>query len=87
MPLPTGIKIQLFKNFRSRKNILWFTNFIFENIMSKSLGNIEYTEEEYLNLGASYEESSQNYLTKINIIDIGQKEPVTQVTSIGKNRH
>ena len=29
-------KIQLFKNFRSRKNILDFTNMIFENIMSSS---------------------------------------------------
>ena len=48
------LKIQLFKNFRSKENILKFTNIIFENIMSKSLGEIQYNEEEYLNLGASY---------------------------------
>ena len=29
-----NLKIQLFKNFRSKKNILEFTNTIFENIMS-----------------------------------------------------
>ena len=30
-------KIQLFKNFRSRENILKFTNIVFDNIMSKKL--------------------------------------------------
>jgi ATP-dependent helicase/nuclease subunit A len=49
-----GLKIKLFKNFRSRKNILDVTNNIFESIMSSSLGEIDYTEEEYLNLGADY---------------------------------
>ncbi len=51
-----GLKIKLFKNFRSRKNILDITNVIFENIMSKELGDIEYNKEEYLNLGADFEE-------------------------------
>ena len=32
-----NLKIQLFKNFRSRKNVLDFTNLIFENIMSKKV--------------------------------------------------
>ena len=49
------LKIQLFKNFRSRKNILDITNLVFENIMSKELGDIDYNENEYLNLGAQYE--------------------------------
>ena len=65
-----GEKIQLFKNFRSRKNILDFTNYIFENIMSKKLGDVEYNEEEYLNLGATdYPEVSQNLKTEIKLID------------------
>ena len=51
----SGLKIQLFKNFRSRENVLEFTNMIFKNIMSEKLGDIDYTEEEYLNLGADYE--------------------------------
>ena len=33
-----GLKIQLFKNFRSRQNVLDITNMVFENIMSKKLG-------------------------------------------------
>ena len=67
-----GLKIQLFKNFRSRKNVLDFTNIIFENIMSEALGDIDYCEEEYLNLGASYEESKENLKTEIDIIDVAE---------------
>lgn len=63
------LKIQLFKNFRSKQNILQFTNLIFEDIMSQTLGDIEYNEEEYLNLGASYPEINQNEKIEINIID------------------
>lgn len=51
-----GTKILLFKNFRSRKEVLEITNKVFQTIMSKKLGEIEYTDKEYLNLGANYEE-------------------------------
>lgn len=67
-----GIKIQLFKNFRSRKNILDTTNLIFDNIMSKDLGDIDYNENEYLNLGANFEETEDELVaknTEINIIE------------------
>ena len=67
-----GLKIKLFKNFRSRKNVLDFTNIIFENIMSESLGDINYNQEEYLNLGADYKESPEELKTEIDIIDICQ---------------
>ncbi len=64
-----NLKIQLFKNFRSKQNILEFTNTIFDAIMSKNLGNIDYTEEEYLNLGANYPENNQNEKIEIDIIN------------------
>ena len=65
-----GVKIQLFKNFRSRGNVLDFTNLIFENIMCEQLGDVDYTEDEYLNLGATdYQENDQNLKTEIDIID------------------
>ena len=67
-----GLKIQLFKNFRSRENILDFTNEIFENIMSESLGEIEYNEEEFLNLGASWE--PKEIKNEIDIIDLKEQE-------------
>ncbi|MBR3255341.1 MAG: UvrD-helicase domain-containing protein [Clostridia bacterium] len=62
-------KIQLFKNFRSRENILNFTNLVFQNIMSKKIGDVNYNKEEYLNLGAKdYKENKQNLNTEIDLI-------------------
>ena len=46
----------LYKNFRSRKEVVDSVNYIFEHIMSKNLGEIDYNEEEKLNLGANFEE-------------------------------
>lgn len=83
-----SLKIQLFKNFRSRKNILDVTNYIFETIMSKDLGDITYNEEEYLNLGADYPKLEVSLpsagKTSINVIDLKdsedeEKEEVEQV--------
>ena len=65
-----GLKIQLFKNFRSRKEVLDFSNIIFENIMSEKLGELEYTQEEYLNLGAEYKETGENLKAEINVLNI-----------------
>ncbi|MGL6107695.1 helicase-exonuclease AddAB subunit AddA [Romboutsia sp.] len=50
-------KIMLYKNFRSREEVVDCANYIFENIMSKNIGEIEYTEKERLNLGASFMEN------------------------------
>ena len=72
-----GLKIKLFKNFRSRKNVLDLTNLIFENIMGQKLGEIDYTEEEYLNLGANYKESNEDLLSEIDILDITEEEQNT----------
>ena len=69
-----GRKIQLFKNFRSRDNVLDFTNLIFKDIMSKSLGEVDYNEDEYLNFGAEdYKKINQSLKTEVNIIDIKQE--------------
>ena len=69
-----GLKIQLFKNFRSRENVLYFTNLIFQDIMSDNLGDIEYNEDEYLNLGADYPDEKQDLNTQIDIIDLSNEE-------------
>lgn len=43
---------------------------VFEDIMSKELGDIDYNTNEYLNLGASYFGNSRaSYTTDIEIID------------------
>ena len=85
------LKIQLFRNFRSRNNILDITNLVFEAIMSEKLGDITYNENEYLNYGANYPEP-ENFDTSIgddkttyagiaelNVIDMKEEESVTAV--------
>ncbi|MGN1114145.1 MAG: helicase-exonuclease AddAB subunit AddA [Oscillospiraceae bacterium] len=46
--------LMLSKNFRSRKNVLDFVNCVFTQLMSKQVGEIQYTEDEKLKLGAKY---------------------------------
>lgn len=49
--------IYLNKNFRSRKGILDFCNFVFERLFSLRAGGMEYGESEALNPGAEYPEN------------------------------
>ncbi|NLJ67386.1 MAG: helicase-exonuclease AddAB subunit AddA [Clostridiales bacterium] len=51
-------KIQLFKNFRSRKSVIDGVNFIFSQIMSQNVGELDYNDEEALNLGAVFKEGA-----------------------------
>jgi len=44
----TGTKIHLSQNFRSEKGILEAVNHIFRNIMSVDIGELDYTEKEWL---------------------------------------
>lgn len=76
-----NLKIQLFRNFRSRQNVLNITNLVFETIMSKELGDINYNENEYLNYGANYPEPEEikNYagIAELDIIDLKEDESIT----------
>ena len=78
-------KILLYKNFRSRKNILDITNLVFNNIMSKKLGEIEYTEEEALNLGASFDEPTIDCETELNIIETNDESSETEDYEVIEN--
>lgn len=46
--------ISLKKNFRSRREVVGLTNFIFEQIMSRECGEVDYDEENRLEFGADY---------------------------------
>lgn len=48
------MKILLYKNFRSRKEVVDSVNYIFKQIMSESIGELEYDSKEALNPGAEY---------------------------------
>ncbi|ARF18265.1 helicase-exonuclease AddAB subunit AddA [Sporosarcina ureae] len=51
-----GLKIDLNANFRSRKEVLDATNFIFKQIMGTRVGEIEYDDAAALKYGARYPE-------------------------------
>ncbi|WP_050354396.1 helicase-exonuclease AddAB subunit AddA [Gottschalkia purinilytica] len=61
-------RIDLSQNFRSRKEILDGVNFIFKNIMSKSIGEVDYTEDAFLYNGAKYENIDDSSI-EVNIIE------------------
>ena len=68
-------KVQLFKNFRSRDEVLALTNWVFEQIMSEKLGDVEYNEDEFLNLGADYPENSKEMLIpECHILDLTSED-------------
>lgn len=73
-----GKKIKLFKNFRSRENVLNLCNMVFEQIMTKGLGEMDYTKDEYLNPGANYETKEKiktfDGKSELHIIDLENEE-------------
>lgn len=68
-------RVDLHKNFRSRKNVLDTVNFIFGQIMERELGGIEYDETEALYVGADYPEGSSAQFTEAQLLLIDSKSP------------
>lgn len=68
-------KIILAQNFRSRRQVLESINYIFKRIMSKEVGDCEYSNLEVLKVGATWLKECEgvDYTTEVNIIDL-QKE-------------
>lgn len=72
-------KIQLYKNFRSRNEVINGVNYLFKKVMSATVGELEYTDEEALNLGADYKKSNDEYTAiggpiELNIINKNKGE-------------
>ena len=79
-------KILLSRNFRSRREILESTNFIFSNILSVEMGEMEYGEDEALHFGAEYYPERTDCRTEFHLISAHQKagendRPVKKVTA------
>lgn len=69
-------KIILNKNFRSRTEILDATNYVFRLLMNETVGELDYNDDEALNLGANYQEIIEQEMEaggaiEVNIIDMG----------------
>ncbi len=63
-----GLKIDLSQNFRSRKEVLEGTNFLFKQIMGISVGEMEYNKGAELVKGAPYPEDKE-YPVEVAIIN------------------
>ena len=79
-------KILLSKNFRSRKEILDAANFVFENILSPEMGEMEYGDDEALHFGAEYYPERHDCDTEFHLISARQKSreedrPVKKLTA------
>lgn len=64
-------RVDLHKNFRSRKEVIDSVNHVFYQIMGEALGKIEYTEKEALYPGAVYEslEKGEDYVTELLLLE------------------
>lgn len=70
-------RIDLTQNFRSRKEILSGINYVFSNIMNKTLGEVDYKQSVFLNPGAEFEDNCQecnDCFTELTIIDKNSSE-------------
>ena len=79
-------KILLTRNFRSRQEILDAANFVFSNILSVDMGEMEYGEEESLHFGAAYYPPRRDCDTEFHLIAARQKSaeedrPVKKLTA------
>ena len=66
-------RIDLHKNFRSRKEVLDSVNDIFRQIMTQELGGITYDEQAALYVGADYKPGKDTE-TEVLVIDSGMEE-------------
>jgi ATP-dependent helicase/nuclease subunit A len=75
--------IQLYKNFRSRSSVIDGVNFIFRQVMSSLVGELDYTDEEALNPGAVFEEPDEDCNTggsiELHIIDVASSAVIPEL--------
>lgn len=64
----SGLRIDLNRNFRSRKEVLDGTNFLFQQLMGLTVGEIDYDEDAQLKKGAPYPEDT-DYPIELHLID------------------
>jgi len=82
-------KIILDKNFRSRQEICNYVNYVFSSFMQKGVGDIDYNEDEFLNYGASFGDTSVpsaqiKILTDTKSADFAESEAVYIAETIRK---
>ncbi len=71
--------ITLDKNFRSRKEITDFVNYIFTHLMSEEVGEIDYNERESLKAGGSFDETEE-VSCEVHLIEEENFEDMDEIT-------
>lgn len=66
-----GRKIDLARNFRSRREIVDAVNFVFRQVMTEHVGEMDYGEDAQLVCGADYPESRDDMAVEFALIDRG----------------
>lgn len=66
--------IYLKKNFRSSKEVIDFSNFMFRNLMSAECGGVEYDGKERLEYGAEWYTKNRDYSTPAEVILVRQSD-------------
>jgi ATP-dependent helicase/nuclease subunit A len=77
-------RVDLHKNFRSRDVVLSSINFIFEQIMTKKLGNIEYDEKVALYPGADYGSLTTGISTDTEVLLVSVDPPEIKQEDVSK---
>lgn len=60
----------LSRNFRSRGEVLEATNFVFSDIMSQEMGEMDYTDQEKLYFGAAYYTPAAGRETELHVVSV-----------------
>jgi len=68
------IKIDLSKNFRSRKEVIEFSNHVFERIMSRAIGSVDYDRHAKLYFGATGFEDIDAFRPEIIFVEETESE-------------
>ena len=63
-------RMVLSRNFRSRQEVLTATNFVFGDIMSQEMGEMDYTADEQLYFGADYYAEAADRETEMHVISV-----------------
>ncbi len=79
-------KITLSQNFRSRQEILDAANFVFENILSVEMGELDYNKDAALHFGAAYYPPRTDCQTEFHLLTAARKSaedphPVKKLTA------
>jgi ATP-dependent helicase/nuclease subunit A len=62
-------KVLLYKNFRSRRNILSAVNLVFKGIMSSTAGELDYTDDEALDFGAGHYDDGEDPPVEVILVE------------------